>query len=364
MRCEIFTLGQLAMLRYGKSSKKIQTDNGNVPIYGTGGLMGYSAKALYDKPSVLIGRKGSISKVRYVSCPFWVVDTMFYTEVNNDIVMTKYLYYLMLTLDLGKYDEGTTIPSLRAEALNGLEFRIPPLDVQEKITAILSPLDDKIELNRRINANLEQQAQAVFDSWFINFDPFGGVMPDDWKYITLGDVTTNLRERVKENNYPVFSAVSSGDLVLSDDFFSKRVYSKNLSSYIIVNENNFAYNPARINIGSIGINDFDYKGCVSPVYVVIQVHEGYEGFFYFYFKSRRFKAESCLRASGSVRQTLNYSDFSLIEIIYPSREYAEKFNQIYKTFSKAKKAYNNEIQTLSQIHDPLLPKLISGEIEP
>ena len=182
MRCEIFTLGQLAMLRYGKSSKKIQTDNGNVPIYGTGGLMGYSKEALYDKPSVLIGRKGSISKVRYVSCPFWVVDTMFYTEVNNDIVMTKYLYYLMLTLDLRKYDEGTTIPSLRAEALNGLEFRIPPLEVQEKITAILSPLDDKIELNRRINANLEQQAQAVFKYCFIDS------MSADCVNTTLGNI--------------------------------------------------------------------------------------------------------------------------------------------------------------------------------
>ncbi len=130
MKYNLFTLSELATIKYGKNQKKVQSDSGTVPIYGTGGLMGYASKALYNKPSVLIGRKGSINKVRYADIPFWTVDTLFYTEVNENIVFPKYLYYLMSLLDLGSYNEGTTIPSLRTETLNRLEFYIPNLDYQ------------------------------------------------------------------------------------------------------------------------------------------------------------------------------------------------------------------------------------------
>ena len=76
------------------------------------------------------------------------------------------------------YNEGTTIPSLRTETLNRLVFDIPPLPTQQKIAAILSSLDDKIELNNKINTNLEQQAGALFKNWFVDFEPFGGKIPE------------------------------------------------------------------------------------------------------------------------------------------------------------------------------------------
>ena len=122
MKYNIFTLGELATIKYGKNQKKVISDDGTIPIYGTGGLMGYAIESLYDKPSVLIGRKGTIEKVRYVTHPFWTVDTLFYTIVNEELVRTHYFYYLLSLLDLKKYNEGTTIPSLRTETLNRIEF--------------------------------------------------------------------------------------------------------------------------------------------------------------------------------------------------------------------------------------------------
>ncbi|MDE6365796.1 MAG: restriction endonuclease subunit S [Lachnospiraceae bacterium] len=154
MKYNLFTLGELARIKYGKNQKKVQSEDGTIPIYGTGGLMGYATEALYDKPSVLIGRKGTINKVRYVDHPFWTVDTLFYTEVNNDIVIPMYLYYLMSLFDLDTYNEGTTIPSLRTETLNRIEFAIPDLDYQSKVVSILEPIDRKIQLNTEINDNL------------------------------------------------------------------------------------------------------------------------------------------------------------------------------------------------------------------
>ena len=154
MKYKTFTLGELVTIKYGKNQKKVQSEDGTIPIYGTGGLMGYAIQALYDKPSVLIGRKGTINKVRYVEHPFWTVDTLFYTEVNDDIVMPKYLYYLMSLIDLESYNEGTTIPSLRTETLNRLEFDIPELQYQKEILSVLEPIDKKIKLNDEINENL------------------------------------------------------------------------------------------------------------------------------------------------------------------------------------------------------------------
>ncbi len=154
MRYKRYFVGELASIKYGKNQKSVLSDAGTVPIYGTGGLMGYATKPLYTKPSVLIGRKGTIGKVKYVDHPFWTVDTLFYTVINTDIVIPKYLYYVMSQIDLNVYNEGTTIPSLRTETLKRLEFDIPQISEQKKVLSFLEPIDDKIELNNAINNNL------------------------------------------------------------------------------------------------------------------------------------------------------------------------------------------------------------------
>ena len=168
MKFDVFSLGEIAKIRYGKNQKNVQSDNGDIPIYGTGGLMGYASRSLYNYPSVLIGRKGTIGKVSYVEHPFWTIDTLFYTEINKNIVIPKFLYYLMSLIDLNSYDEGTTIPSLRTDTLNRLELRIPSIDYQKKILSILDPIYMKIQANSAINKNLEEQAFAVFDNLFAN----------------------------------------------------------------------------------------------------------------------------------------------------------------------------------------------------
>lgn len=154
MKFNRYVLSELATIKYGKNQKKVLSESGSIPIYGTGGFMGYATTALYDKPSVLIGRKGTIGKVKFVEHPFWTVDTLFYTIVNTDIVLPKYLYYVMSLIDLNNYNEGTTIPSLRTETLNRLEFNIPSLVEQETILSCLNPIDEKIALNNAINNNL------------------------------------------------------------------------------------------------------------------------------------------------------------------------------------------------------------------
>lgn len=133
-------LKDLLTLKYGKNQSKVIDNNGKYPIYGTGGVMGYAADFLYDKPSILVGRKGSISKVQYIDKPFWCVDTTFYSVINDKIVIPKYLYYKFSLVDFTEFDEGTTIPSLRAETLNKLDFSIHSMTEQQHIVNTISSL--------------------------------------------------------------------------------------------------------------------------------------------------------------------------------------------------------------------------------
>lgn len=236
----------------------------------------------------------------------------------------------------------------------------------------MKTIDEKININKEINKNLEEQIETVYNSFFVYYDNFSkeeleeceiGLIPKEWELLSLGEVTNQIKEKVGNNNYKVFSAVNTGNLILSEEYFDKQVFSKSIEKYIVVKQKEFAYNPARVNIGSIGRNDFDYDGCVSPVYVAFKVEEGYENFMNMFIKSNRFNQWVTTLASGSVRQTLNYSDFSIIKIAYPPKDLIEKFNIIYESYYEVINHNKSMMSNLEMIRDILLPKLMSGEID-
>ena len=305
-----------------------------------------------------------------------VTNQQFNSIVPNEENDADFIYYLMTVV--GKHlnylsKTSTAVPIINKSTFANYEIEIPNIKEQKRIGKILSSLDDKIELNRRINDNLEQQAQALFKSWFVNFEPFKkgkfidselGMIPEGWQVEELGNITNSITEKVgKRTDVKVLSPVNTGDLLLSEEYFTKQVYSKTLAKYIMVAPNDFAYNPARINIGSIGMNTFDFSGCVSPVYVVFRCEKEYHHFFNIFKATKNFKEEVNTRAIGGVRQTLSYKDFSLIKIVYPPKEAVEQFNKIYSHIMTLIKKNVLENKRLHQTRDTLLPKLMSGELK-
>lgn len=282
-------------------------------------------------------------------------------SINAKNGNNNYLYYLLLNskTNIVNKSSGTVFDSINREQLENLEINAHNEDEQRKISRILSKIDEKIELNTHTNNNLYEIGKALYQEYFENEE-----YTNNYEIRQLSEVTTNNRNKIdKSREYKVLSAVNTGNLVLSDDYFDKQVYSKDIGKYLNVNKNDFAYNPARINIGSIGLNTFDYNCCVSPVYVTFSVDKDYIDFFDFYFKSKKFNAEVTLRASGSVRQALNYNDFGMIEIPYPSKEMIDKFNNLYKTIKDRINKNKAKISSLEQLRDTLLPKLMNGEID-
>ena len=158
-KVQIKTLGEVAKIKNGKDYKHLS--EGKYPVYGSGGIMTYVNDFCYDKPSVLIPRKGSINNLFYVDEPFWNVDTVFYTEINEKIITPKYFYYLLKKEHLEKLNTAGGVPSLTQAVLNKVILSIPPIEVQRRIVNVLDNFDAicsdlKIGLPAEIDARKKQ----------------------------------------------------------------------------------------------------------------------------------------------------------------------------------------------------------------
>ena len=129
----------VAKIKNGKDWKHL--GEGDIPIYGSGGIMGYVDTYSYDKPTVLIPRKGTITNIFYLEEPFWNVDTIYYTEIDTTQILPKYFYHFMKTVDLTKLDTGSDRPSLTQAILNEITIFVPSIEEQQRIVSIL----DKFE---------------------------------------------------------------------------------------------------------------------------------------------------------------------------------------------------------------------------
>ncbi len=295
---------------------------------------------------------------------------------NKDLehINNKYIYwyfkYSKIQNEIMRIKTGSAQPQLPISILKDLKVCLPNKEIQNKIVKILDGIEKKIILNNEIKDNLYEMGKTYYRYFFKKYeftDNFKntelGKIPVNYEIKTLSEVTRNNRDKVGKNKgYRVLSAVKTGKLQLSEEFFNKHVPSKKLNKYVIVQKDDFAYNPARINIGSIGRNEYDFNACVSPVYISFSIDDKYKYFWDFYFKDIDFNNEVSTRASGSVRQTLKYEDFGLIKIAYPNEEIIDQFNYLYNQIDTNIKQINKENETLEQLRDTLLPKLIKGEI--
>ncbi|WP_443718964.1 restriction endonuclease subunit S, partial [Ruminococcus bicirculans (ex Wegman et al. 2014)] len=147
-------LEDVLTIKNGRDYK--QFGDGDVPVYGSGGIMTYINTAVYDKPSVLIPRKGSLDKLYYVDTPFWNVDTIFYTDIDTSLVEPKYIYYYLEGQHLERLNKAGGVPSLTQAVLNKVQLPVPPLEVQREIVRILDNFTSlKAELQTKLQAELQ-----------------------------------------------------------------------------------------------------------------------------------------------------------------------------------------------------------------
>ena len=381
-----YKLGDVLTIKYGKDHKQLA--DGDIPIYGSGGIMRYGERSLYDGPSILIPRKGSLNNVIYADKPFWTVDTMFWSIINDSIANPLFVYYSICKKDFASLNVGSAVPSLTVPVIEDIDILLPPKATQDKVVSILKSLDDKIELNRHINDNLEQQAQALFKSWFVDFEPFlreeffksdslFGDIPVEWHIVAIKDLSVyitdyvangsfaSLRENVRLYDKPNYAHfIRNTDLKAesykmyvdkhSYEFLSKSVLE---GGEIIIS-----------NVGDVG-SVFLCPKLEKPMtlgnnIILLRPKKDYLTFYlYMLFKGGIGQHLIDGVTGGSAQRKFNKTDFKSIKLMMPPVNILIKFDRIVKPIFSKIEENRDEISRLTSLRDTLLPKLMSGELK-
>jgi len=366
-------------LRYGKALVEADRRPGPVPVFGTNGQCGTHDVALFEGPGVVLGRKGQGPLgVEWVDGDFWVIDTAYALSLRRVDVDLKFSYYLIKYVGLNHLKDGTSNPSLGRGTFGAQLFPLPPLAEQRRIAGILGALDDKIELNRKMNETLEQMAQAIFKSWFIDFDGHTefedselGRIPKGWRVVGLGETgkwvsggTPSKDEPSYWNgDVPWFSAKSMGQLWLSDsdqrltklgvERGSRLVPRKTV--LFIVRGMSLA-NEWRIGLTTreVALNQ-DLKGIVDDGRVVPELLLAW-------LLHMREEIRGKADEAGHGTKRLPTEILQSFSLVMPERPQQEELAKPIMSLLAKIEANLAESETLAALRDTLLPKLISGEL--
>jgi len=395
-----YKLSDLMQIKYGKDHKHLA--DGSYPLYGSGGIMRFVEKPLYGDESILIPRKGTLSNLFYLNEPFWSVDTMFWSIINRDLALPKYLYYTLKTFDLASLNVGSAVPSLTTQVLNELLVSVPSLPTQTAIAEILSSLDDKIELNNKINQELENLAQTLFKQWFIDFEfpnqngePYkssGGKMidselgeiPKGWEVGVLEDLIDfsngnafKSKELLKEDIgdcYHVFKMghIKKGGGLNADgtkSFYEKSKTSK-LKRYVLkVGDLLMCMTDMKGNVALLGhtaLMNEDKKYIVNQRVGLLRPSNklGIDfPYLYILTNSTHFIEDLRSRANSGVQVNLSTSEIKVSAVLLPPKDINIAFDKSVRPFFESIFNSTKENKELTNLRDTLLPKLISGELE-
>ena len=361
-----YKLGDLIKIKYGKDHKSLA--DGNYPAYGSGGVMRMVERPIYDKPSILIPRKGSLNNIIYTEKPFWTVDTMFWTIIDTKLVLPHYLYYTIKDVDFASLNVGSAVPSLTCPIIEAIEVSIPCIETQKMILNCIEPLDSKIELNNRINHNLEEQAQALYKSWFVDFEPFKdgkfveselGMIPEGWRVGTLSEVSSITMGQSPSgtsfNEAGNGIAFYQGRTEFGFRFPTTRLFTTEPARFA---EQFSILLSVRAPVGDINIAK--EKCCIGRG--LASIHGQYQSFVFYTVESLK-PVMNRFNGEGTVFGSINRKELEGLKIVVPPLTIQKEFNSITNIFDR--EIYNKSIEsvTLCHLRDTLLPKLMSGELK-
>ena len=323
----------IATLANGKKVKDTSTD-AIYPIYGGNGVMGYS-NSNNASDVVIIGRVGAYcGSVHYSKGKCWISDNAISATVREGNSI-EYLYYLLSSLNINRHHIGGAQPLMTQGIIKNIE--IPKHTYSEQ---------KKIETNRKINTRLEESAQAIFKSWFIDFEPLGGQMPKDWKECNLEDIiTVKYGKDHKKLGDGIFPVYGSGGIMR---YVEKYLYDK--ESVLI---------PRKGSLNNIFYIDEPFWS-VDTMFFTEMKKTNIAKYLFFYLRRLDFESMNC----GSAIPSMTTNILNALRINLPSEDVLKKFdNSINPIFLKIK-LLRKESARLATFRDTLLPKLMSGELIP
>lgn len=365
-------LGNVADVSWGDTSttkaKYVQDGFVSYSASGPDGMLPY---ADFDCKGIVLSAIGANCGQTWLAKGKWncIKNTIRFWSVDKS-VDTEFLYWRTRSRDFWP-KRGSAQPFISQEDARNLIVSLPPLPTQRKIAAVLGALDDKIKNNRKICANLEVQAQALFKSWFVDFEPFGGKMPNGWKLGKLGDLGTIVGGATpskanksfytengihwvtpKDLSIQQTKFVSRGEIDITDAGF-------NAASVRMMPRGSVLFS-SRAPIGYVAIAKNDI--CTNQGFKSVVPNPGVGSEFIYQLLCANTKLIE-ERASGSTFKEISTAGMRDVPVVVPSKEVLGKFSNMLSSQSEIQESKEAESRALAATRDALLPKLMSGEID-
>ena len=372
---KVCKLRDISIMRNGQKRPK---GSGEYPVYGGNGIMEFSNSYNAENISV-VGRVGAYcGNVHRCKGKCWISDNAISLSANN-FVDTDYLYYLLCSLNLNHQHIGGAQPLITQDIIGRFEISLPSWGEQRRIVDILIAIDRKIEINKRINDNLEQQAQALYKSWFVDFEPFKegkfeeseiGLIPEGWcvgKAEVFYEINIGKTPPRKEHEWFTLDKsqniwVSISDLGSDSRFIfdsSEYLTDKAIQKHniVLVPENTVLLS-FKLTIGRVGIagTQLTTNEAIAR-FITNSVNREYT---YFLLKNFNY---SKLGSTSSIATAVNSKIIKAMMILMPNDECLLNFKKLVGPIIDKIKKNEEEILHLTELRDTLLPKLMSGELK-
>ena len=350
-------------LRSGKGIKSDSVlDSGPYPVIGGNGIRGYANESNFKGECAVIGRQGAYcGNVRFYDGEAYMTEHAV-VVVGNELADTRFLACLLSLMHLGNLSAQSAQPGISVQTLSKLIVNLPSIDYQKRVSAVIKSLDDKIEVNRRINENLEQQAQALFKSWFVDFEPFKdqpfveselGLIPQGWRVFELGEIAR-------------LCAGGDKPLLISktiSDACKVPIYSNGLDDeglYGYTDEDRIKEKSITVSArGTIGDVNLRLEPYCPIVRLISVIPNNQDNLLYIYYALRNKKIEGV----GTTQQQLTVPNFKKEKILLPDKAIIFSFSECLSPIINYKNHIKKESRRLAELRDTLLPRLMSGELK-
>ena len=370
------TVGEFCPFKYGKGLPERDRKPGVYGVISSAGLVGTHDVAYVNSPGVVIGRKGTVGSVTYSAVPFWPIDTAFYVEDQPSIRDIRFTYYLLKTLNLHSMNTDSAVPGLNRDNAHALEVRVPPISEQKEIADFLQQLDDRITLLRETNTTLDAIAQALFKSWFVDFDPVHAKMQGRTPEGMDEATATLFPDSFEESELgPVPKGWGVGKLfeiasLKGGKMLDKAYFTENGEHPVFGGAGVMGYSGLSnaegfvITVGRVGANCGQYFWHQGKAWVnnnaslVSPSNPDHSSWLFLWLKS----VDMDLIKKGAAQPFVSNGDISELKIVLPPYQIIENFVQSIDPIFQRLSSITNQIKSLESLRDTLLPRLISGQL--
>ena len=392
------TIAEFSPFSYGKGLPRSKRISGAIPVYGSNGIVGYHNAAITQGPTVVIGRKGTVGAVHLSPVPCWPIDTTFFTAFEG-LDQARFVYYVLKHAGLEQMNSDSAVPGLNRGAAHARELSLPTRDSWMSIAGVLGTLDDKIEQNRQTGQALERLSQAIFQAWFVDFEPVKakadgatsfpsmhkhvfdslptsfvdsdiGPVPEGWEVKAISDVLT-----VKGGGTP--STKNPGYWDGGDHCWATPRDMSRLSHPVLLDTERHITDAGvnRISsgllpVGTVLMSSRAPIGYVAIAGVPTAINQGFIAMvcdgplppsFVLNWVVGSMDAIKA-RASGTTFPEINKRNFRPLPVIKPTSDVIAAYRKAVEPLFDLLKAGVKENESIAEVRDYILPRLLRGQI--